>query len=316
MPQYTLNEDALTNILARSDAPELERRVKHDVDCIAAILTLRRGVVYSTLDDCHAIFVSSSGRPVRNISKWCRDEGQRGVPPIIHELALSNAAWLKRPAATNLKLTQLVALCGAALRPTRAMWQAFLTHLDALQKSGKLSSDEATALVASELTDHVLVEVEVAHGDDWDPTPETLGDIVDRVRSTYKAESDAQIGAAQAAQRVSEQRITALHSRLLPLAEGIGSVVAWILFGVVALLLVAGLVFSLKGLLSGQSSRLTVPQWAILAISSVLGMCNVLFGFNVWGTRLSVSRKELGSPNRTEIPSRQWGHSLAGPPAR
>jgi hypothetical protein len=288
VPRYTLGEDALTKILARSDAPELERRVKHDVDCIAAILTLRRGVAYSSLDDCHAIFVSSSGLPVRNISKWYRDEGQGGVPPIVHELALSNAAWLKHPAATKLKLTQLVALCGAALRPTRAMWQAVLKQLDALQKSGKLSSDEATALVASELTDRVLAEVEVAHGDDWEPTPETLGDIVDRVQATYKAESDAQIGAAQAAQRESEQRIAGLHGRLSLLAEGIGSAVAWIVFGVVALLLFAGLVFSLTGLLSGQSSRLTVAQGAILVLSSVLGVCNVLFGFNAWGTRLSV----------------------------
>lgn len=291
VPRYTLDEGALTKILARSDAPELERRVTHDVDCIAAILTLRRGVVYSNLDDAHAIFVSSSGLPVRNISKWYRDEGQRGIPPIIHELALSNAAWLKHPAKTDLKLTQLVALCSAALRPTRAMWQAFLNHLDALQKSGKLSSDEAIAFVASELTDRVLAEAEVAHGDDWEPTPETLGDIVDRVRARYKAESDVQIGTAREAQIKSEQYIAALHGRLSLIADRIGSAAAWIVFGALTLVLIGGLAFSLKALLIGQSSRLTLPQWIILVLSSLLGVCNVLFGFDAWSTRLKTKSR-------------------------
>ena len=54
-------EQALSTRLAdRVTGDELEPRVVHDVDCVAGILTLRKGYRPQSIDDARAVFVSDS----------------------------------------------------------------------------------------------------------------------------------------------------------------------------------------------------------------------------------------------------------------
>jgi hypothetical protein len=99
-PRYTLNEEALGQCLADINRPDMEAaRVRHDVDSIAGVLTLRAGRTATSIERSGAIFCTSSGRVVRNVQQWFFAEGEQGVPPIVHQAALTTIAWLKKPAA-------------------------------------------------------------------------------------------------------------------------------------------------------------------------------------------------------------------------
>ena len=66
-------EQALSTRLAdRVTGDELEPRVVHDVDCVAGILTLRKGHRSQSIDNARAVFVSDSRLVIRNVRLWWR----------------------------------------------------------------------------------------------------------------------------------------------------------------------------------------------------------------------------------------------------
>ncbi|HVS82992.1 MAG TPA: hypothetical protein VHE60_14790 [Pyrinomonadaceae bacterium] len=209
--QYTLDEKKLGEALADQRTRDMEEpRVIHDVDCVAAILTLRKGERSVSLADAKAVFATSSRKVIENVQRWYDDEGEAGVAPVIHIRALSNLAWLRRPAAAvDLKAHELVALCHAALRPSRKTWEHFLQHLNNLERNHSLTSDEAVAVVVSEMTDELLGDID----DDDILDASTLDEVVERVRSTYEAEASKRVAEyeAEATKRIAEHETEAKH---------------------------------------------------------------------------------------------------------
>jgi len=111
-----------------------------------------------------------------------------------------NLAWLKKPSlCLDFKLRELVALCTAALRPTQGTWDRFLRHLDTLQKSQKINSDEVTAILVSAMSDRLLREAESTEEDIGDIDAVTLDEVVDRVKASYAADSEKRLQAVTAA---------------------------------------------------------------------------------------------------------------------
>jgi hypothetical protein len=191
----TLGESQLSERLASDNArpDEVESRVQHDVDCIAAVLTLRGGHRSNTLENVRVVFAADQPLVIRNVVRWWRqDEKESGIEPIAHIRALANLAWLKRPAvASTYKFRELVSVCTVALRPTQETWRAFLRHLEKLKREKALSEIEMDAIIVSTTSDKLLREAEVADGEDIDIT--TLDEIVVKVKEEYAMESKAKI---------------------------------------------------------------------------------------------------------------------------
>ena len=62
---FTADEKALAKRLAdRSTKDELQPRVVHDVDCVAGVLTLRRGHRGANLEDAGVIFATGSPKVI------------------------------------------------------------------------------------------------------------------------------------------------------------------------------------------------------------------------------------------------------------
>jgi hypothetical protein len=206
---YTLDEAKLSTVLRKPDQTGLDTRVMHDVDCVAAILTLRAGHTTDSYDDARAIFATTTGLLVKNARAWYRDQAEPGLPPVIHTIALSSIAWLKRPAsAANLKLHELVALCNAALAPSRRTWDLFLLNLRDMRDSKRITSDEMLAVIASSLTDSLLADFE----DDMEPDATTLTEVVDRVTATYRSAASARV--AEVERQAAEQVASALSDKV------------------------------------------------------------------------------------------------------
>jgi hypothetical protein len=186
--RYTLDEAALARALIDPTTQDIDTpRIRHDVDCIAGVLTFRRGNRATSFENSRAVFCTTSGRVIRNVQQWYRDQGEGGVPPILHQYALSSLAWLKKPAAApGVKLHELAAYCVAALRPRPETWEKFVKNLQKLRSDGTLTDDETVAIVASELTEPLLAKMD----EDMEPDADTIEEAIERVRAAYRQEAD------------------------------------------------------------------------------------------------------------------------------
>ena len=188
--EFTLTERSLTLKLKRPNESETEPRIVHDVDCIAAILTFRRGLEPRSYDNAGAVFLTTNNRLVATVSEWMTEEGVEGLPPIVHQIRLTNFAWLKKPAAAiKLKTNELIALCTAALKPSREIWNRFTKHLQQLQEQDEITSDEAVAILASSYLNKYLSDAE----DEDETDPGSIIEIIDRVKGKYRADAEARI---------------------------------------------------------------------------------------------------------------------------
>ena len=184
--RYTLGEQELaTKLLEQGQDDTTQPRIRHDVDCIAGVLTLRAGRTSTAIERAGAIFCTSSGRVVRNVQSWFANEGQDGIPPIIHQEALTSIAWLKTPGTSPLKIHELAAVCAAAMRPTSQTWTKFVNTLRRLRSEGNITDDETVAIVVSELTEPLLAHLD----DDGDADADSITEAVERIRDRYRNEA-------------------------------------------------------------------------------------------------------------------------------
>jgi hypothetical protein len=194
--KFTSDENALAERLANSKTHDkLEPRVTHDVDCVAAVLTMRQGRRSRRIEDAHAVFATTSFLVIQTTRAWWEeDEREAGVPPLVHIRSLANLAWLKNPSLNgDFHVRELVALCSAAMRPSQRTWRRFLDYLDSLQASQRLSTDEVTAIIVSAVSDQLLREAELEEGSSEDLDAETLDEVVARVKADYSADAEKRV---------------------------------------------------------------------------------------------------------------------------
>jgi hypothetical protein len=308
--RFTLDEVGLANRIAGAHDVS-ENRVVHDVDSIAAVLTRRAGRESDSWDNARFAFVTTTGQLVTNAARWYKDEGGKGVPPAIHAFTLTNLAWLKKPvgAAPKLKLHELVAMCAAALRPTKARWNTFLRHLRSLEQSGKITSDEAVAVVANDLTQGLLLDLEERHPSDEEVEPESLSEIVDRVRQSDRATFTArlsevethaaadkaatvsaateQLASAQAAAGHIEEK----HRQLtLHLRASIDRWSSWSSTGIIAVAFIVLLAVTTWGLIKFTPESLwgKLLSWTALGLAAAFGIYRATWGGNLAQWRVSL----------------------------
>lgn len=286
-PRYTADEAALEKALADANhSDDVTARVRHDVDSIAAILTLRRARTSTSIERCGAAFCTSSGRVVRNVQKWFAAQGDQGVPPIVHQVALTSIAWLKRPAAVpDLKMHELAVLCAAALRPSRATWSKFIDVLRKLKSDGTITDDETAAIVASELTEPMLAHLD----DELEPDASSISEAIERVRDDYRrkaaASAEEAVRVAKADASVAQQaasdalsRAEAIQRKVEGRIRRAAQVVAKACFWVVLLITVVSAILSLPDVFEGVGGKVKTAARIVLGLAAVFGVVSTVSG--------------------------------------
>ena len=281
VPEYTENEQVLAETLRdprRSDDSD-DARVWHDVEAIAAIMTLRAGARPKQVWNAKYVFVSGSSQTVSNATRWYRETYPASVEPIVHFRSVTNTAWLVRSAdASRVPMHELAAVCQAVLRPSAEVWTRFVAGLGELVVSGDVSDDESIAVLASEFT-HVRLA-------DFDPETDmeasTIREIVERARAEQethlRAELDDERRRRQESERaasVAEGHAASIVSRVEAQAERIAKIVAGAILCSLCAVLVLGGVWSLPTEWS-ESTR-AHQVWAVLwwvCVASFMG-CSV-----------------------------------------
>ena len=308
---------------------ETEPRVVHDVDCVAAALTLRRGHRSGSIEDARAVFATASPLVIHNTRLWwVEDEHEDSIEPVVHIRALANVAWLKKPSmAGNFKLAELTALCAAALRPSQATWDRFLRHLDALQKSDRIDSDDTAAILISSMSDRLLRDAEVEAGDPNDIDAVTFNEVVRRVQESYvaderekleavtrgyegrvatleararKAEASAE-GAFHSSAERARQYALAIDGRARRWTRAIAATLQWL---AVAIIVVGGAV-------PVFSQRLPVGGWGLLAYVAVLAFIML----EVVGALSHLSQMRRKTEARLYRTLRSWLRGPTGEPS-
>ena len=315
-PRYTSNEAALEKALAdQSQQDMVTGRVRHDVDAIAAILTLRRGQTCRFIERSGAVFCTASGRVVQNVNRWYLEQPESGVSPIVHQFALTSIAWLKRPAvAPDLKMHELVALCRAAMRPTRKTWEKFINVLRDLRRQGTITDDETAAIVVNELTEPLLARID----DEVEPDADSIGEAIERVIDEYKrkasagaleairkAEADASM--AERAAETAMARAEGIQARVEGWIGGVARWAAQIIFGIGVIITMSSGVLSLPGLSDGLTSA--EVKWVarvVFLIMAVLGAYSAIYGGSLTDIRTRIE-EEVSKWLR-----RRWLTSLGG----
>lgn len=288
-PSTTLDEASLAKELSPEPGEESSDRVKHDVDCVAGILSLRSILESDQMDHVGSVFVTSSGKTNRSVSKWFHDEGGKGVPPMVHYLFLSNLAWIKRPSsASKLKVHELVALCAAALRPSRRKWDTFVREVKILKDSGEITSDEVAVVIASSLTDDLLSEPT----SDDDPDAASVLEVVERVRQSLNTKAATEVRDARAAQNQSEEQRRQLELKIDERTRVIGKCASWLVVTFLGLILAASVVLSMVG------GGLVVGIVVVIFLA-VVGFLGTVTGFNLKSWRPLIEKRV-----RTRV--REW----------
>ncbi len=216
---YTEDDNTLAELLRDPDRPKGsdDDRVWHDVDAVAAVLTLRAGVSVSHVGRAKYAFVSDSGHTVRNVEKWCRETKQRGLAPMVHFRSLVGTAWVGRPTeAPDVPMAQLVAVCAGMLRPSEEVWSKFIGHLEQLVESGELTDDESIVILASELT-----QEKVSSGEFSDDTEaESFKEVIDRVRGVREEKMQTRLEYESRERASLESGIRSFSTRLTKFVIG------------------------------------------------------------------------------------------------
>lgn len=310
--RYTLDEQALAAPLRRPDDHDPDSpRVQHDVDCIAGVLTLRAGRSSASLERCNVVFATSSGPVVRTVQQWYFSQNETGIPPAIHQLALTSIAWLKKPAAApDIKIHELAAICAAALRPTRETWSRVVETLKTLSSEGVITDDEIAAVVVSELIEPMLARLD----DDVDPDADSIQEAIQRVQESYRQQANLQaqktidaavdeaisarraasevIALAQAEAQVAREAATTAieHSeRVIALwRQRLSRFARWVanlplVVGGVVLTMAA--LLSIPGMFDSVSGTLRVVAIAILIVSAGFGLLGAISGVSLLSLR-------------------------------
>jgi hypothetical protein len=173
-----------------------EQRENHDVNAIAAVMTIRAGRTARRLDECRAVFVSQ-GRVIHSVLGWWFESGHTDFPPIMAHSALLNACWLKRPrSSTALLRHELAAVCASTLDPSPEAWSRFRAELKRMVDAGLISSEGAAVVLIDSLSAKLLVEAEETES----LATLNVAEIIDRVREEQRREVST-IAAAMAAER-------------------------------------------------------------------------------------------------------------------
>lgn len=281
--KYTSDEDKLALKLGLENEENPKKRITHDIDCIAAILTLRKGRKPRTLDTTNAIFMSGSSSVVKAVKEWYEESVGMHVPPIIHHLTISNIAWLKRPdVGAKMKVNELVALCTAALKPKKETWDKFLKHLKKLEKSGDLTSDESVAIVASDLIETELANLE-DHEEDVDSN--SVGEIVERVKHNYDVESKEREQKLKSEIQTKNQEIGVIDSNIILFSKRITNFT----FYIIALIIILGSFY----ILPGVSEMLNLGLWGyfLATLIAILTAIALISGFKLKDYKKNMIKK-------------------------
>ena len=186
----------------------------HDVEALVTVHGLRRGRRPSRLEKASAVFVTTNTTLARAAHRFFCDEygwETKRAPVCVTGDDLATRLWLKAPnEAPELPTRQLLARAYAALQPSDALLEKYLSEAERLRKAGKVTERDYLLLRSS---DDLLRRVTEATLNDPDAFTEgTLDEVREREMDAIRQAASARVERSDAARIEAERRTEALQS--------------------------------------------------------------------------------------------------------
>lgn len=299
-PNYQIDEAALEQALRENLSYRSARGAEYDANSVRSVFTLRRGRIPRRLEDCNAVVVTDNQKFARIAFEHGKNHNSsREVSSVITDYSLANVAWLKAPlGAPSLPEKETLAACHAALEPNVPLWEKYLTELDNLSDKGLLNPDEHAMLRVSGIASTELIEL--TQGDEKAFGPDTVSQILTRVKSSLVAEQTQALQRAKGTNAILVEQKNALELR----EENLSKKLFWLsgkLASILTLALFAVAVVALSGAVFGsviltapwvQNSRvMTACLHGLILIGGLWAIANECFGVELIGLREKIKKR-------------------------
>lgn len=184
-----IDEKDLSEKLSKGLSYKYDNAVTRDVKSISAILRIRKGQTYATIENSRAIFVTTNNNLVNFINKYLSKEDEiSGAIPIISDFTLTNLLWLKNPIALpDLPRKKIIADCFASTQPDERLWGKYIDEINKLKVSGEIGEDESYYFKYAPLLKDITMEI--THGDEDVICEGTVKEIIELSRKKIETEA-------------------------------------------------------------------------------------------------------------------------------
>ncbi len=296
---FQIDETAFGKVLENEVSYFFNPRAKdYDINSVRSIYVLRVNTAPASVEKCKAVLVSSNSGFARAAYEYGKQhEESREVSSVITDFSLANMAWLKAPmGAPSMPMTELLAYSYAALQPSKALLDKYLTEIDKLQKQGKISERDHQLLRSNMIAQEELMRLTL--GDEAALTEETVTETLRRVSSEIKKEESEKVRQEQELHRGTQQELAvtlaqreSLQKRTYWRCRRNAQLCAWGVSGVVFVLLILGIAAGL-----GLRAQVPLVGWGLLLGSAFLAtasLANLLFGTTARQCHESIQTKCL-----------------------
>jgi uncharacterized membrane protein len=215
--------------------------------------------------------------------------------------------------APSIPMREVLAFSYAALQPSQAIWDKYLTEVEKLEKQKTITARDLQLLRSSQLAQEELMTLTLGEEDSL--SEQTITDVLGRVTSEIKREENDKLSAEKAAHILTQERLIAERNEKLRIQQRVywrsdrtAGRIAWTFSVGVVVVLAVGVAASL-----GVKFENQLLQWAIPLILSVLFLFTL--GGLIWGSTIKGFHQSLHDRCRTWLIEREsaaLGIDIAG----
>lgn len=214
LDRFQIDETVFEEILGDEVSYHNPYAIKYDINSVRSIYVLRGNKRPSSLENCKAILVTSNSALAHAAWEYGRGhEASEEISSVITEFSLANMLWLKAPmAARSLPRVEIIAFAHAALQPSPALLNKFLTEIDKLEKRGSITEADHQLLRGEYRTGGYLTEATL--GDQNRLTDQTIKEVLERIYKDIKGEeSNKTLAEREARQKVQSELETYIQNQ-------------------------------------------------------------------------------------------------------
>jgi hypothetical protein len=288
---------------------------EYDNNSVRSIYVLRAHSSPQNVEKCKAVLVTCNTAFARAAFHYGdKHQESREVSTVITDFSLANMAWLKAPmGAPSIPMREVLAFSYAALQPSQAIWDKYLSEVEKLEKQKTITARDLQLLRSSQLAQEELMNLTL--GEEESLSEQTITAVLDRVTGEIKREESYKLSAEKAAHTLTQERLITERNEKLRIQQRIywrsdraAGRIAWTFSVGVIVVLAIGVAASLGFKFENQ-----LFQWAIPLILSVL--FTFTLGGLIWGTTIKGIHQSMHDRCRTwliERDSAALGIDIAG----
>ncbi len=283
---FQIGEAEFAQVLDDEVAYFNPRAKEYDINSVRSIYALRAGTSPSSIENSQAVLVTSNSGFSRAAWEYGqRYEESRDVSSVITDFSLANMAWLKAPmGAPSLPVSEILAFSYAALQPSKDLLNKYLVEIDRLEKQGTITERDHQLLRSSSVAQDELMRLTL--GDEESLNQEMVTETLRRISNEIRKEESSRLTAEQEEHRKTRAKLDSelqerkrIKERIFWRSKHKARMCAWLVSGVIAVLLVVGFAAGL-----GLKVKSQLIGWTLAAGTAglaLLGLWNLIFGSNL-----------------------------------